>query len=531
MNALLLLLRRFSVRTRLIGATAGMLTLLTLVSLGGWFGLSFTLDAQKRMSGYEFKLMDLAGTMRHGLVALRRHEKDLMLAYGYEDRTAAARAAWQAERQRVTGALDEISAMVKTDDGQKLIAGIRTPMTAYLDNASRVLDELHSGSIIASLQEINDRLAKEAGGEFTAAEQAMETGVAKVRETLAASQAKVDGFVATVQAALLAAIVVAVTIGVVAAIVIVRSIAQPLAAGQRFAQALADGDLTARPDLQGHDEVTGLMQALGAMSQRLQGVVGDVRSGADAILTASTEVAAGNQDLSARTEQTASHLQQTASAMEQLASSSQQANASAAQADQLARGAADVARRGGEVVTQVVTTMEEISSSSRRIGDIIGTIDGIAFQTNILALNAAVEAARAGEQGRGFAVVAGEVRTLAQRSAEAAREIKALIGSSVDRVEAGSRLVGAAGSTMAEIVASVQRVSDIIGEISSASGEQTQGMGQVGGAVTELDRATQQNAALVEEGAAAATSLRDQARRLTEVVSVFRTDDSRHLHA
>ena len=239
------------------------------------------------------------------------------------------------------------------------------------------------------------------------------------------------------------------------------------------------------------------------------------------IQTASAEIASGNQDLSARTEQTASNLQQTASSMEQLTGTVKQSAESASQANQLASSAAAVAERGGSVVSQVVSTMNEINASSKKIADIIGVIDGIAFQTNILALNAAVEAARAGEQGRGFAVVAGEVRSLAQRSAEAAKEIKSLIGSSVDRVEAGSKLVADAGKTMSEIVGSVKRVSDIIGEITAAANEQSQGIGQVNTAVTQLDQMTQQNAALVEQSAAAAESLKDQAQRLSAVVGTL----------
>jgi methyl-accepting chemotaxis protein len=233
-------------------------------------------------------------------------------------------------------------------------------------------------------------------------------------------------------------------------------------------------------------------------------------------------VAGGNQDLSQRTEQTASSLQQAASSMTQLTGTVRQSAEAASQANQLADSASSVARRGGAVVGEVVSTMDQISTASRRIADIIGVIDGIAFQTNILALNAAVEAARAGEQGRGFAVVAGEVRSLAQRSAEAAKEIKSLIGSSVERVEAGSRLVQEAGGTMNEIVASVQRVSDIIGEISAAAGEQSSGIGQVSQSVTQLDAMTQQNAALVEQSAAAAESLREQSQRLSGLVSAFR---------
>ena len=250
-----------------------------------------------------------------------------------------------------------------------------------------------------------------------------------------------------------------------------------------------------------------------------------VRGSADSISGAASEITTGNTDLSQRTEQAASSLQQTASSMEELTSTVNQTAASARTAAQLASSASEVAARGGSVVAQVVSTMDEINASSKKIADIIGTIDGIAFQTNILALNAAVEAARAGEQGRGFAVVASEVRSLAQRSAEAAREIKTLIGASVEKVDSGSRLVAAAGSTMNEIVASVRRVNDMIGEISTATGEQSAGIGQVNGAVTQLDQMTQQNAALVEESAAAAESLQGQAQRLSVAVGAF------HLHA
>ena len=265
-----------------------------------------------------------------------------------------------------------------------------------------------------------------------------------------------------------------------------------------------------------------LLTALRHVEQSIQ----QVRQAADSIRTASGEIASGNADLSSRTEQTASSLQQTASSMEQLTGTVRHSADAAAQANQLASSAAVVAQRGGSVVSQVVATMDEIHASSKKIADIIGVIDGIAFQTNILALNAAVEAARAGEQGRGFAVVAGEVRSLAQRSAEAAKQIKALIGTSVDKVEAGSKLVGDAGATMSEIVASVQRVSDIIGEISAAAAEQSQGIGQVNTAVTQLDQMTQQNAALVEQSAAAAESLKDQAQRLAQVVGTFRLVDA-----
>ena len=265
-----------------------------------------------------------------------------------------------------------------------------------------------------------------------------------------------------------------------------------------------------------------LLDGLNRMVQSVRSTVLQVRQSADSIQTASSEVATGNQDLSSRTEQTASSLQQAASSMEQLTGTVKQSADSARQANQLAASAAEVAARGGVAVSQVVTTMDEINASSRKIVDIIGVIDGIAFQTNILALNAAVEAARAGEQGRGFAVVASEVRSLAGRSAEAAKEIKSLIHDSVERVEAGTALVDSAGVTMSEVVSSIRRVTDIMGEITSASVEQSQGVAQVGEAVTQMDQATQQNAALVEESAAAAESLKLQAAQLVQVVAVFK---------
>ena len=303
-----------------------------------------------------------------------------------------------------------------------------------------------------------------------------------------------------------------------------QSIVAPIEEARSIAQAIAAGDLNRQITVKGSDELADLTQSLKVMQDALRKLVTEVRDTSQGIHTASSEIATGNQDLSARTEQTASNLQQTASAMEQLTGAVKQSADSARQANQLASSAAEVAARGGAVVAQVVSTMDEINTSSKKISDIIGVIDGIAFQTNILALNAAVEAARAGEQGRGFAVVAGEVRSLAGRSAEAAKEIKGLIGASVERVETGSRLVADAGQTMQEIVGSVQRVSDIISEITAATAEQSDGIGQVNGAVLQLDQMTQQNAALVEESAAAAESLKDQAGRLTAVVGTFRID-------
>jgi len=311
---------------------------------------------------------------------------------------------------------------------------------------------------------------------------------------------------------------------------VVREIGHAVA----LSNAVAKGDLTAQtPRDSGstgsRDEVAELVQALGRMVTQLRQSLHSVRAATDNIGTASAEIATGNTDLSQRTEQTASSLQQTTSAMQQLTTTVSQTADSARTANQLASSASAVAQRGGSVVAEVVSTMDEINTSSKKIADIIGTIDGIAFQTNILALNAAVEAARAGEQGRGFAVVASEVRSLAQRSAAAAREIKSLIGASVDRVQTGSRLVASAGSTMTEIVASVQRVTDIIAEISAATGEQSTGITQVNGTVSDLDRMTQQNAALVEQSAAAAESLRAQAGALTAVLSSFELGSAERL--
>lgn len=306
---------------------------------------------------------------------------------------------------------------------------------------------------------------------------------------------------------------------------ITRSILQELGTEPRTAASLvtavAQGDLSVRIDVKPGDS-TSLLAKLRDMQAGLAAVVTHVRQNSESVATASAQIAQGNQDLSSRTEEQASALQQTAATMEQLGTTVRNNADSAKQANQLAQGASAVAAQGGNVVGKVVTTMQGISDSSRKIGDIIGVIDGIAFQTNILALNAAVEAARAGEQGRGFAVVASEVRSLAQRSAEAAKEIKSLIGRSVEQVEQGTVLVDQAGKTMGEIVVSIQRVSDIVAEITSASVEQSSGVQQVGDAVSQMDQATQQNAALVEEGAAAAESLKDQAQQLVQAVAVFK---------
>jgi methyl-accepting chemotaxis protein len=328
----------------------------------------------------------------------------------------------------------------------------------------------------------------------------------------------------TARTFVLALSALALILGIVAALLITRSIVVPITSAMKLAQTVASGDLSSHIVVTGRDETGQLLAAMKDMQDSLIKVVSSVRIGSESVATASSEIAQGNNDLSQRTEEQASALEETAASMEELSSTVKQNADNARQANQLAQNASSVASKGGEVVAQVVDTMKGINESSRKISDIISVIDGIAFQTNILALNAAVEAARAGEQGRGFAVVASEVRSLAGRSADAAKEIKTLINNSVERVEQGTALVDQAGTTMTEVVTSIKRVTDIMGEISAASHEQSQGVSQVGEAVTQMDQATQQNAALVEEMAAAASSLRSQAQELVSTVAVFKLE-------
>jgi methyl-accepting chemotaxis protein len=411
---------------------------------------------------------------------------------------------------------------ISSDEGKAMLKDISTRRSEYIAVRKAYFETLKSGDIAAAIRDLDEKL-------LPAANRYMDTmaGLQKYQRSLvdaavAASNSTID----RQEMMILALAAIAVLMASLVAWRITVSVTAPLHEAVGIATAVAAGDLNGQVQTSRKDELGDLLRALSGMKTSLILTVGQVRSATDSINTASFEIASGNQDLSARTEQAASNLEETAASMEQLTSTVRQSADAARQANQLAASAAEIAVRGGQVVGQVVTTMDEINHSSKKISDIIGVIDGIAFQTNILALNAAVEAARAGEQGRGFAVVAGEVRNLAQRSAEAAKEIKNLIGASVDRVEAGSRLVADAGQTMSEIVGSVQRVSDIIGEITAAAGEQSDGIGQVNVAVTQLDQMTQQNAALVEESAAAAESLKDQAARLTEVIKIFRIDSA-----
>nr|WP_307731429.1 methyl-accepting chemotaxis protein [Massilia agilis] len=358
---------------------------------------------------------------------------------------------------------------------------------------------------------------------------AMRAQVATIKQTeltlLEQRQQSARELHATMAATLIGGGVVASVLAALVALSLARNITAPLRRALDLAKQVAQGDLTAQVRVESKDETGELMAALKDMNASLLGIVTRVRTGTDAIATASSEIAAGNQDLSSRTEQQASSLEETASSMEELTSTVKQNADNARTANQLAAAASGTAAQGGTVVSQVVETMGAINESASKIVDIISVIDGIAFQTNILALNAAVEAARAGEQGRGFAVVASEVRNLAQRSAAAAKEIKVLITDSVEKVEAGSRLVDRAGSTMEDVVASVKRVSDIIGEIAAASEEQRSGIEQVNEAINQMDQVTQQNAALVEEASAAAEAMQEQAAGLAGLVGTFRVDE------
>jgi len=350
------------------------------------------------------------------------------------------------------------------------------------------------------------------------------------RKAAEAAHQRLDAAAATVRAMVIGVCVLALAAAVLLALWIVRVLTGPVALATDIAHSIARGKLTNHIPVDNGPMAT-LLAALRDMQAALAATVSAVRSNAEQVAIAGSQIAQGNSDLSSRTELQASALQQTASSMEQLGATVQQNAGHAQQADELARGASEVAMKGGEVVAQVVDTMKGINDSSKKIADIIGVIDGIAFQTNILALNAAVEAARAGEQGRGFAVVAGEVRSLAQRSAEAAREIKGLIGASVERVEQGSALVDQAGATMQEVVAAIRRVTQIMGEISTASAEQSDGVSQVATAVSRMDETTQQNASLVEQSAAAAESLKTQAQQLVQAVAVFEVGGRPHAMA
>ncbi|GAB3367699.1 methyl-accepting chemotaxis protein [Massilia agri] len=430
---------------------------------------------------------------------------------------------YTAGKQAFQQHVDKALALSAGDDAQQ--ARLRELLAQQRNWLAQAIDPVIAQRRAAVDGDLSQVVATVQAGKGKAGMDAMRGLVEQLRareqELLAGREADVLARKSAMRRTLVGGGLIAAVLAVFMAYQLGRNISIPLRRAVTLAGRVAQGDLTAEVKVRTGDEAGELMAALKTMNASLVDIVSQVRAGTTTIETAAHEISAGNQDLSQRTEEQAGALEETASSMEELTSTVNQNADNARQAKQLAASAADTALRGGAVVAEVVTTMASINEASRKISDIIGVIDGIAFQTNILALNAAVEAARAGEQGRGFAVVAGEVRNLAQRSANAAREIKELIKDSVARVDTGSRLVDQAGSTMEEVVQSVKRVADIIGEIAAASEEQREGIEQVNGAIVQMDQGTQQNAALVEEAAAAAEAMREQAAALARLVGTF----------
>ncbi|MFC3686107.1 methyl-accepting chemotaxis protein [Hydrogenophaga luteola] len=519
MELIIKALRQWRIRTRMIALLVIALTLVCVVAAAGVFSLQQQNQRTDEFINRSLHLSHQLSEINRKVGDINRAEKDMVIYYDdritlnqHRDRWTAAIAGVQKQLGDLLGSASEKEMPLLNESVSRL--------EAYEKATKQIVLQVEDGAYDNGTTA--DKMLGQAKEQMRLMEASL-LGLAKVLDEDAAEArtAREQG----VQQAMMISLGVLVA---VAALLVpfvwlnMRSICTPLDRARELASAIAQGDLTRHVDNHGRDETAAMLASLQSMQASLQAAVKQVRQASDSIDTASAEIASGNQDLSNRTEQAASNLQQTAASMEQLTSTVRNSADAARQANQLAASASEIAVRGGQVVDQVVHTMQEIHQSSQKINDIIGVIDGIAFQTNILALNAAVEAARAGEQGRGFAVVAAEVRNLAQRSAEAAKEIKGLISASVDKVETGSRLVGDAGQTMGEVVGSIRRVTDIVGEISAAAGEQSDGIGQVNVAVTQLDQMTQQNAALVEESAAAAQSLKDQAAVLTRTVQVFR---------
>ena len=425
-----------------------------------------------------------------------------------------------ANRKIITEELETLGKLIDLPAGQALLEKIKEERARYAASFMKVAQLVAEGKRDEAIKEMESQTL----GLLDKLQESVKE-LAQHQETLVAERGdNITQGIDSTRSLLVIMGLSAVVVGIGFSWWIARSITSPMSEAVNVAQRVAAGDLTSHIEVRSKDETGQLLQALKDMNGALVNIVSEVRNGTETIASASQQIASGNADLSSRTEEQASSLEETASSMEELTSTVKQNADNARQANQLAVSASEVAVKGGAVVSEVVDTMGSINESARKIVDIIGVIDGIAFQTNILALNAAVEAARAGEQGRGFAVVASEVRSLAQRSAQAAKEIKALIDNSVAKVDAGSKLVDQAGVTMQEVVESIRRVTDIMGEISAASQEQTAGIEQVQQAVTQMDETTQQNAALVEEAAAAAESLREQAGKLTQVVSVFKLE-------
>ena len=424
----------------------------------------------------------------------------------------------ESHRKDIGEILAKLKGEIKTEKGQALITTIADARGAYVAGQVKFIELVNAGKVDEAQPFLLTVVRPSQLRYFAAVDALLAFQAELLKGAVTTADGAVNGVKITVWAAGAFALVFALAMG----LWITRSITTPLNHAVAVSQAVAAGDLSLQFEAKGKSETAHLLIALKHMLGSLSGVVSNVRAGSESLASASAQIAQGNNDLSARTEKQASALEETAASMEELSATVKQNADTARQANQLALNACSVAVRGGELVGQVVDTMKGINDSSRKIADIVSVIDGIAFQTNILALNAAVEAARAGEQGRGFAVVASEVRSLAGRSAEAAKEIKDLINASVERVEIGTTLVDRAGETMTEVVDSIKRVTDLMGEISTASNEQSEGVSQIGEAVTQMDQVTQQNAALVEEMAAAASSLGAQARDLVAAVGVFK---------
>ncbi|WP_298636914.1 methyl-accepting chemotaxis protein [uncultured Thiobacillus sp.] len=504
-----------------MGLGFGLILALTLLATGlGLLRMATIQGHLDQVAGSHMVKIKWVSEMRDALQTAAISARNLVLLTDEEAMEAAAKHV-QEQRKRYAEASGKLAALVTGEAEKALLARIvaaRAQTDPSLDKAMGFA----LGNPIAATQTLIDEVHPAQSLWIKALED-----MARFQEKASAQALEdAEAAYAGARALVLAMAGLSLVLSGLVAWRLTRSITGPIEHAVNLARAVAAGDLTQRIEVRSTNETGQLMQALKDMNESLVRIVGQVRSGTDSVATASSQISSGNLDLSSRTEQQASSLEETASSMEELTSTVRQNAENARQANQLVVSTADVAVKGGQVVGQVVDTMASIKESSRKIADIIGVIDGIAFQTNILALNAAVEAARAGEQGRGFAVVASEVRNLAQRSAGAAKEIKALIEDSVGKVDAGGKLVDEAGKTMDEIVGSVKRVTDIMGEIAAASQEQSAGIEQVNQAVGQMDEMTQQNAALVEQAAAAAESLQDQAAKLAEAVSVFRLDGS-----
>jgi methyl-accepting chemotaxis protein len=517
------LMRMFTIRLRMWGAIAVVLLLLGILGGAGMWGM-FRIQSMSqdfRTTSYE-KVQHLS-QLRASLGLVRQYEKDMIIQYENPERVTKAKAQWTQGLEQVKTVAQKFVTEVSDADDQ-VVQELMQRMDNYQKMFEPVVRQLEANGYDTAT------IAYRMGGKAMAELTEVDTLVQKLAQVLQdeAEAAQQREATAAEQTKWLFLLSVVITVLVVAPLTLLNmvSICRPLDAARRMALAIAEGDLSQQIRVEGKDEVADLQNALQKMRHSLNHMVGQVSDASGNIATASQEIATGNSDLSSRTEQTAGNLQQTVASLMQLTSTVQQTASSSQLANQLASSASDTASRGGAIVQQAVQSMQDISASSRKIGDIIGLIDSIAFQTNILALNAAVEAARAGEQGRGFAVVAGEVRSLAGRSAEAANEIKRLIQTSVTAVDGGVRHVEEAGKTMQEMVDGVRRVGDIIGEITAATSEQSAGIGQLNQAVGDIDRMTQQNAALVEEASAAADSLRDQTARLSQVVHQFHLDQA-----